>query len=147
MSDRVLIFDTVLRDGKQAGHKLDPQSKLAYARQAARCGVDVIEAGFPVSSIGDAESVSLIARGVQGPIICALARAVDEDIDIAWQAIQAAVRPRIHTFISTSDVHIKKKLRSTRKAVLAMAQQAVARAKSYCHDVEFSPEDATRTEP
>lgn len=147
MTDRVYIFDTTLRDGEQSpGISLNVREKLEIAEQLARLGVDVIEAGFPITSPGDFEAVSTIARKVKGPIIAALARAVDADIDRAWEAVKAAGRPRIHTFIATSDIHIERKLNKSKAEVVEMAKAAVARAKGYTADVEFSPEDATRSD-
>ena len=149
--DRVIIFDTTLRDGEQSpGATLNPQEKLIIARQLAVLGVDVIEAGFAVSSPGDFEAVRNIAREVgvlDGPIICSLARAVRQDIEAAAEALQPAARGRIHTFISTSDIHLKYQLKKTRGEVLAIAEEMVAYAKSFMEDVEFSPMDATRSEP
>lgn len=147
MSERVYIFDTTLRDGEQSpGISLNVREKTEIAEQLARLGVDAIEAGFPITSLGDFEAVQAIARKVKGPSIVALARAVDEDIDRAWEAIKEAEKPRIHTFIATSDIHIEKKLKKTRGEVLKMTEAAVKRAKNYTFDVEFSPEDATRSE-
>ncbi len=147
MSDRVYIFDTTLRDGEQSpGISLNVREKLEIADQLARLGVDVIEAGFPITSPGDFEAVSAIAKSIRGPVIAGLARAVDGDIDRAWEAVKAAERPRIHTFIATSDIHIDRKLKKSKDEVLAMAESAVSRAKSYTDDVEFSPEDATRSD-
>ncbi len=147
MSDRVYIFDTTLRDGEQSpGISLNVREKTEIAEQLARLGVDAVEAGFPITSLGDFEAVQAIARKIKGPRIVALARAVDEDIDRAWEAIKDAEKPRIHTFIATSDIHIEKKLKKTRDEVLKMTEAAVKRAKNYCLDVEFSPEDATRSE-
>ncbi len=146
-SDKIYIFDTTLRDGEQSpGISLNTKEKLQIAEQLARLGVDVVEAGFPVTSPGDFEAVSAIASQVKGPVITALSRAVDEDIDVAWQAIKMAEKPRIHTFIASSDIHIRKKLKKTKDEVLKMAEKAVRRAKNYCSDVEFSPEDATRSD-
>ncbi|MEW6189381.1 MAG: 2-isopropylmalate synthase [Actinomycetota bacterium] len=147
MKERVYIFDTTLRDGEQSpGISLNVREKVEIAEQLARLGVDVIEAGFPITSVGDFEAVKAIAKKVKGPVICALARAVSEDIDRAWEAVKCAERPRIHTFIATSDIHIERKLRRTREEVLQMTEEAVKRAKRYTPDVEFSPEDATRSE-
>src|ERR1700682_1536525 len=113
-SDRILIFDTTLRDGEQSpGISLNRTEKLEIAHQLARLGVDIIEAGFPITSPGDFESVQAIARTVEGPVICGLARTAHQDIDAAWNAIRDSERPRIHTFISTSDIHIEHQLRST----------------------------------
>jgi 2-isopropylmalate synthase len=146
--DHVLIFDTTLRDGEQSpGATLNTDEKLEIARQLARLGVDIIEAGFPASSPGDLEAVQRIAREVRGPVICGLARCVKSDIDAAWEAIREAERRRIHVFIATSDIHIEHKLRMTREQVLARTREMVAYARSLCEDIEFSPEDATRSDP
>jgi len=147
MEERVYIFDTTLRDGEQSpGISLNSREKLEIAEQLKRLGVDVIEAGFPITSPGDFEAVKLIAERVRGPVITALARAVDEDIDRAWESIKEAENPRIHTFIATSDIHIERKLKKTKDEVLKMAERAVKHAKKYTPDVEFSPEDATRSD-
>jgi 2-isopropylmalate synthase len=146
-SDRVLIFDTTLRDGEQSpGISLNAGEKLEIAQQLARLGVDVIEAGFPISSPGDFEAVQGIARTVEGPIIAGLARTHFADIEAAAQAVHDAARPRIHTFISTSDIHIVHQLQTTREDVLGQARAAVAHAREFVEDVEFSPMDATRAE-
>ncbi len=145
--NRVLIFDTTLRDGEQSpGISLNATEKLEIAQQLARLGVDIIEAGFPISSPGDFEAVQGIARTVEGPVICALARTQFADIDAAWNAVCDSERPRIHTFISTSDIHIVHQLRTTREDVVGQARAAVAHARRYTDDVEFSPMDATRSE-
>ena len=145
--NRVIIFDTTLRDGEQSpGISLNAQEKLEIAQQLARLGVDVIEAGFPIASPGDFEAVEGIARKVDGPVIAGLARAFPGDIDAAWGALKDAERPRIHTFISTSDIHIQHQMQNTRADVKGMARAAVAHAKSLCDDVEFSPMDATRSD-
>ena len=145
--DNVIIFDTTLRDGEQsAGIGLTTQEKLVIARQLDRLGVDVIEAGFAASSPGDFEAVQAIAREVRRPIIASLARCVLSDVDAAWNAIKDAERPRIHVFISSSDVQIMNQLRKNPEEVMDMAIASVERAKSYCDDVEFSPMDATRTD-
>jgi 2-isopropylmalate synthase len=148
--NRVLIFDTTLRDGEQSpGISLNPQEKLEIAHQLARLGVDVIEAGFPIASPGDFEAVQAIARadlGPTAPVIAALARTQQADVDAAWNAVRDAGRPRIHTFISTSDIHIRHQLKSTREDVKGQARAAVAHAKQYVDDVEFSPMDATRSD-
>src|SRR5919206_845537 len=145
--DRVQIFDTTLRDGEQSpGISLNTQEKLEIAQQLARLGVDVIEAGFPITSPGDFEAVEAIARGVEGPVICGLARTHKADIDAAWNAIRDAEQARIHTFISTSDIHIEHQLQTDREDVKGQAKAAMALAKSYCDDVEFSPMDATRAD-
>jgi 2-isopropylmalate synthase len=146
-NDRVLIFDTTLRDGEQSpGISLNAAEKLEIAQQLARLGVDVIEAGFPITSPGDFEAVQGIARAVEGPVIAGLARTHAADIDAAYGAVRDAARPRIHTFISTSDIHIVHQLQSTREDVLGQARAAVSQARSLVEDVEFSPMDATRSE-
>jgi len=149
--NRVLIFDTTLRDGEQSpGISLNSQEKLEIAQQLARLGVDVIEAGFPITSPGDFEAVQAIARAdfapALPPIIAGLARTHAADIDAAFNAVKDAARPRIHTFISTSDIHIVHQLQTTREDVKGQARAAVAHAKQYLEDVEFSPMDATRAE-
>jgi 2-isopropylmalate synthase len=144
---RVRFFDTSLRDGEQApGIHLNQREKVEIAHQLARLGVDVIEAGFPISSPGDFEGVQAIAREVDGPIVAGLARANDKDITTCWDAVKDAGKPRIHTFIATSDIHLKWKLRMDRAQVLAAATDAVRFARSLCDDVEFSCEDATRSD-
>src|SRR5215210_9033136 len=131
--NRVLIFDTTLRDGEQSpGISLNMPEKVEIAQQLARLGVDVIEAGFPITSPGDFEAVEQIARSVEGPVICGLARTHKADIDASWNAIKDSPRPRIHTFISTSDIHIEHQLQSTREDVKGQARAAVALARSYC---------------
>ncbi|HEX6389289.1 MAG TPA: 2-isopropylmalate synthase [Solirubrobacteraceae bacterium] len=145
MTDRVLIFDTTLRDGEQSpGISLNQSEKLEIAQQLARLGVDIIEAGFPIASPGDFEAVRAIAQQVEGPVIAGLARANPADIDRAWEAVRESARPRIHTFLSTSDIHIEHQLQSTREDVKGLARASVAQAKALCEDVEFSPMDATR---
>src|SRR4051812_46316459 len=145
--NRVIIFDTTLRDGEQSpGISLNANEKLEIAQQLARLGVDVIEAGFPIASPGDFQAVQAIAREVHGPVIAGLARAQAPDIERAADAVRDAQRPRVHTFISTSDIHIKYQLQSTREDVLGQARAAVAHARSLCDDVEFSPMDATRAD-
>jgi 2-isopropylmalate synthase len=146
-ANRVHIFDTTLRDGEQSpGISLNTAEKTEIAQQLARLGVDVIEAGFPITSPGDFEAVQEIARRVEGPTICGLARTHKADIDAAWGAVKDAARPRIHTFISTSDIHIEHQLQTDREDVKGQARAAVSLAKSYCEDVEFSPMDATRAD-
>lgn len=146
--DRVLIFDTTLRDGEQSpGISLDVGEKLEIADQLARLGVDIIEAGFPIASDGDFEAVEAIAKGVRGPVITALSRTGFKDVDRAWEAVRHAERNRIHVFIATSEIHMRKKLRMTRDQVKAEAAAGVARAKTYTADVEFSPEDGFRSDP
>ena len=151
----VRIFDTTLRDGEQSpGASLDAAEKLEIARQLARLGVDIIEAGFPAASPGDADAVRRIAAevgnsrdGARTPIIAGLARANATDIDTCWEAIRPAAHPRIHTFLATSDIHLEHKLKMTREEVVARVGEMVARAKQHCDDVEFSPEDAGRSDP
>src|SRR6476659_3986109 len=143
--NRVRIFDTTLRDGEQSpGIALNKSEKVEIALQLARLGVDVIEAGFPIASPGDFEAVQAIARTVEGPVICGLARTHKGDIDAVWGAIKDAERPRIHTFVSTSDIHIEHQMRTDREDVKGQAKAAVAHARELCEDVEFSPMDATR---
>ena len=145
--NRVEIFDTTLRDGEQSpGISLNTGEKVEIATQLARLGVDVIEAGFPITSPGDFEAVEAIARNVEGPVICGLARTHKADIDAAWGAIKDSERPRIHTFISTSDIHITHQLQTDREDVKGQARAAVTLARSLCDDVEFSPMDATRAD-
>jgi 2-isopropylmalate synthase len=146
--DRVIIFDTTLRDGEQSpGINLNLKEKLEIAEQLARLNVDVIEAGFPRTSQGDFDSVRAIAETVKGPTIAALARCNDEDIDRAWEALKSSAKPRLHVFLSTSDIHRKYMLNATEDEILAQAVTGVQRAKGYTDDVEFSPQDATRTDP
>jgi len=146
--DRVIIFDTTLRDGEQAaGAALSVQDKLDIARQLEKLGIDVIEAGFPISSPGDFEAVQLIAREIKKSSVCALAHANAEAIDRAWEAIKKARRPRIHIFLSASDIHLLYQLKKSREEILEISREMVARAKKYTDDVEFSPMDASRTEP
>ena len=145
---RVIVFDTTLRDGEQSpGCSMNHWEKLRLAHQLDRLGVDVIEAGFPIASEGDFEAVKAIARQIRRPVIAGLARACHPDIERAWEALQSAARPRIHVFLATSDIHLQYKLRITRDECIAQARDAVRFAKSLCDDVEFSPEDATRTDP
>ncbi len=159
--DKVLIFDTTLRDGEQSpGATLNAQEKLDIARQLARLGVDIIEAGFPAASPGDLEAVQRIAQTVgqeprtdrhgnpaEPPVICGLARANPQDIDAAWEAVRPAKHPRIHTFLATSPVHMEYKLKMQPEEVVARVREMVGYAKQYCADVEFSPEDAGRSDP
>ncbi|ACI18904.1 2-isopropylmalate synthase [Dictyoglomus thermophilum] len=144
---KLYIFDTTLRDGEQTpGVNLNKEEKLEIAKQLAKLNVDIIEAGFPIASPGEFEAVKTIAENVKGPVIAALARAIPMDIDRAWEAIKYSESPRIHTFIATSDIHIEKKLKKTRDEVLEQAVSAVKYAKRYCSDVEFSAEDAVRSD-
>ena len=145
---RITIFDTTLRDGEQSpGCSMNVQEKVRLARQLDRLGVDVIEAGFPIASDGDFAAVQAVAAAVPRPIIAALARAAKHDIERAAQALQAAVRPRIHVFLATSDIHLQHKLRISPQQCLEQARESVRYARTFCDDVEFSPEDATRTDP
>jgi 2-isopropylmalate synthase len=147
MTDRVLVFDTTLRDGEQSpGASMTINEKLMLARQLERLRVDVIEGGFPISSDGDFESVRSIAEQVRTVTIAGLARCSKGDIDRCWDAVRHAAKPRIHVFIATSDIHLEYKLKKTREEVLRDAREAVAYAKSLCPDVEFSAEDSTRSD-
>jgi len=148
MPRKIFIFDTTLRDGEQApGFSMNLAEKLEVARQIARLGVDAIEAGFAIASSGDAASVREIARSVKGPVIASLARALEKDIDAAWEAVRSSDRPRIHTFIATSPIHMEFKLKMSPDAVVERAASAVRYARSLCPDVEFSAEDASRSDP
>jgi len=148
MTDKVYIFDTTLRDGEQSpGVALTVDDKLEIARQLERLGVDIIEAGFPLSSLGDFEGVTAIAKKIRGCAIAGLAHASPDAVDRCWEAVQHAAHPRIHIFLSTSDIHLMHQLRKNRDEVLEMAHTTVARAKGYTSDVEFSPMDASRSEP
>jgi 2-isopropylmalate synthase len=143
----VRIFDTTLRDGEQSpGFSLTSEQKLEFARQLERLNVDGIGAGFPAASPDDFAAVQQIAREIKGRVVTGLARAVSEDIDILWDAVKVAETPRLHTFLSTSDIHLEKQFRMTREQGKERAVAMVARAKSYCSDVEFSPMDATRSD-
>ncbi|MCX5686389.1 MAG: 2-isopropylmalate synthase [Candidatus Omnitrophica bacterium] len=147
MSEKIIVFDTTLRDGEQSpGASLNINEKLEIAKQLAILGVDVIEAGFPISSPGDFEAVKNVAKNVKGPIICGLARALEKDIDAAYNAVKGSGRPRIHVFLATSNIHMKYKLKKAEDEILKLAAWAVKYAKSRCGDIEFSPEDASRTE-
>ncbi|RKX58708.1 MAG: 2-isopropylmalate synthase, partial [Thermodesulfobacteriota bacterium] len=141
-NDRIIIFDTTLRDGEQSpGVSLNVEEKLQIGRQLKKLNVDVIEAGFPIASPGDFESVKCIAQELKGLQVAALARANEKDIDTAWEAIKEGEDPRIHTFIATSDIHLQYQLRKTRKQVLDMARAAAGYAAKYTSNVEFSAED------
>ena len=145
--DRVIIFDTTLRDGEQSpGASMNAGEKLRLAIQLEKLGVDVIEAGFPAASAGDLEAVSTIAKKLKRTVVTGLARTSKEDIDQAWQAVQHAAKPRIHTFIATSDIHLKYKLKMSREAVIDKAIEAVRYAKSLTDDIEFSAEDGSRSD-
>jgi len=146
-TSRIQVFDTTLRDGEQApGFSMTAAEKLRLAQQLDRLGVDIIEAGFPISSDGDFEAVRTIAGAVRRPVIAGLARAIPADIDRAWAALAQAARPRLHVFLATSDIHLEHKLRISRDQCLAQVASAVAHARAYCGDVEFSAEDATRSD-
>ncbi|MGA2286375.1 MAG: 2-isopropylmalate synthase [Dehalococcoidia bacterium] len=148
MADKVIIFDTTLRDGEQSpGVALNIADKLEIARQLERLGVDVIEAGFPIASAGDFECVSTIAGAIKRAVVAGLAHATPMAVDAAWDAVKGAVQPRIHVFLSSSDIHMAHQLRKNRDEVLEMARTQVARAKGYVSDVEFSPMDASRSDP
>ncbi len=145
--DRIAIFDTTLRDGEQApGFSMNVEEKLKMARQLERLQVDVIEAGFPIASEGDFEAVKKISAEIRSITIAGLCRAVSADIDRCWQALEGADHPRIHTFLATSDIHLKYKLNKSRGEALDVAVKAVERARKLCDEVEFSAEDAGRTE-
>ncbi|MFH1045856.1 MAG: 2-isopropylmalate synthase [Candidatus Omnitrophota bacterium] len=145
--EKIIIFDTTLRDGEQSpGASLDTQKKLEIAHQLVKLGVNVIEAGFPISSPGDFAAVKLVGEKVKGPVICALARAIKKDIDTAAQALCSARRKRIHVFLATSKIHRQYKLNKAKEEILRMSAEFVQYARTLVNDVEFSPEDATRTE-
>ncbi|MDD3267907.1 MAG: 2-isopropylmalate synthase [Syntrophomonadaceae bacterium] len=145
--NRIYLFDTTLRDGEQSpGVSLNVEEKVEIAHQLARLGVDIIEAGFPIASPGDFAAVKKISEVVRGPVIAGLCRATRNDIDRTWEAVKAAETPRIHTFLASSDIHLKHKLQKTREEMLEQAVNAVKHAKKYCSDVEFSAEDASRSD-
>jgi 2-isopropylmalate synthase len=145
--EKIYIFDTTLRDGEQSpGASLDINEKMEIAKQLARLGVDIIEAGFPIASKGDFEAVKRIAQEIEGSVICGLARAKETDIKTAWDALKHAKHPRIHTFIPSSDIQIKYQLRKTKEEVLKITEEMVSLAKSFTEDIEFSPMDATRSD-
>lgn len=146
-NDKIIFFDTTLRDGEQSpGASMNIKEKIEVARQLQKLGVDVIEAGFPISSPGDFESVKLVAKEIKGPVIAGLCRASVKDITACWNAVKYSKKPRIHLFIATSDIHIKRKLQKTREEVFDMAVNSVRFAKKFCDDVEFSAEDASRSD-
>ena len=146
--EKVLIFDTSLRDGEQApGCGMNIEEKLLFARKLQELGVDIIEAGFPVASPGDAEAVRRIAGEIDGPVIAAFARCTEKDIKVAWETVSRSPRPRIHTCLSTSDIHLNFDLKISREEALRKAASMVAYARALCADVEFSPQDATRSDP
>ena len=145
--NRIRIFDTTLRDGEQSpGASMNIVEKVEVARALAALGVDILEAGFPIASQGDFEAVRAIATEVTGTVVCGLARCNDRDIDRAWEALRFAQRARIHVFLATSAIHREHKLKMTRTQVIERAVESVRRAKALCDDIEFSPEDAARTE-
>jgi len=147
MTRMIRIFDTTLRDGEQSpGASMNIEEKLLVAKQLARLNVDIIEAGFAFSSPGDFDAIQRIAQEVEGPVICSLARAKPEDIDRAWEALKGAPKCRIHTFLSSSDIHLKHQFRMTRDEALKRAVEMVRHARSYVEDVEYSPMDATRSD-
>ncbi|MGH7223257.1 MAG: 2-isopropylmalate synthase, partial [Gemmataceae bacterium] len=147
MNDRLIIFDTTLRDGEQSpGASMNLAEKLQVAHALKDLGVDVIEAGFPIASPGDFEAVQAIAREVQGPVICGLARCNFADIDRAGDALRDSPRRRIHVFLATSAIHREFKLKMAKEEIVRRAVEGVRRARQYTDDVEFSPEDAARTE-
>jgi 2-isopropylmalate synthase len=147
MNDKLIIFDTTLRDGEQSpGASMTRDEKVRIAKALERMRVDIIEAGFPAASPGDFEAVKAVAEAIKDSTVCALARAVEKDIDRAAAAIKPAARGRIHTFIATSPIHMQHKLRMTPEQVLERAIQMVKHARQYTDDVEFSPEDAVRSE-
>ncbi|MFA5090672.1 MAG: 2-isopropylmalate synthase [Candidatus Omnitrophota bacterium] len=147
MSEKIIIFDTTLRDGEQApGASLNPREKIEIAHSLNSLGVDVIEAGFPISSKGELDSVKQVARSIKGPVICGLARAIKADIDAAYEAVKYSKRPRIHIFLATSKVHMQYKLKKAEDEILRLAVEWVRYGRRLCDDIEFSPEDASRTE-
>ncbi len=147
MERQIFIFDTTLRDGEQVpGAKLNKKQKLEIAKQLEKLNVDVIEAGFPCSSPGDLEAVKAIAQEIKNCVVCGLARAVKQDIDLCWEAIKEAKFPRIHVFLGSSDIHVQKKLRKDKDSALEMAIESVRYAKSLCPEVEYSTEDASRSD-
>src|ERR1700756_5783807 len=145
--ERITIFDTTLRDGEQSpGCSMNIHEKLRMAQTLDALGVDVIEAGFPIASQGDFAAVEQIAREIRRPSVAALARCKREDVESAWAAVRDAESPRIHTFLATSDIHLEFKLKISRAEAVQQAREVVSLAKSYCDDIEFSPEDATRSD-
>jgi len=147
-TERILIFDTTLRDGEQSpGCSMNVQEKVRMGLQLEKLGVDIIEGGFPIASDGDFEAVRVLATQLRRARIAALARCSHEDVARAWDALRPAASPRLHLFLSTSDIHLTAKLKISRATALQQAREAVAFARSLCADVEFSPEDATRSDP
>jgi len=146
--DKVIIFDTTLRDGEQAaGGSLNVQEKLEIARQLEKLGVDVIEAGFPVTSPGDFEAVKIIAQEIRTPSICVLTHANLKAVDDSWDAVKEASNPRIHIVLSSSDIHMFYQLRKSREEITKMSVDTVAHARKYTNNIEFSAMDASRSEP
>jgi len=147
MDEKIIIFDTTLRDGEQApGASLNEKEKIEVAQGLANLGVDIIEAGFPISSKGDFEAVRAIAKAIKGPAICGLARAIKKDIEAAAAATKISRRPRIHVFLATSKIHMQYKLKKAENEILRLAVESVKYARKFCQEVEFSPEDASRSE-
>ncbi|KAA0443656.1 MAG: 2-isopropylmalate synthase, partial [Candidatus Thioglobus sp.] len=147
MSDKLIIFDTTLRDGEQSpGASMNKDEKIRIAKALEKMRVDVIEAGFAIASNGDFEAVKAVANAVKDSTVCSLARAIDKDIDRAGEALKGAVSPRIHTFIATSDIHMKMKLNMRPEQVVEQAVRSVKRARNWTDNVEFSPEDAGRSD-
>ncbi|KPK38080.1 MAG: 2-isopropylmalate synthase, partial [Omnitrophica WOR_2 bacterium SM23_29] len=145
--EKIIIFDTTLRDGEQSpGASLGSQEKFEIAKQLARLNVDIIEAGFPISSPGDFEAIRLVARRIKGPVICGLARCLKKDIEIARDALRPAKKKRIHVFLATSKIHMRYKLRKAEDEIVKLAVEGVKHARRFTNDVEFSPEDASRSE-
>ncbi|MFA5287516.1 MAG: 2-isopropylmalate synthase, partial [Candidatus Omnitrophota bacterium] len=145
--EKIIIFDTTLRDGEQApGASLTAEQKLEVAFKLERLGVDVIEAGFPIASPGDFKAVSDIAKNIKKSVICGLARCLKQDIEAAYNALKPASSPRIHLFLATSKIHMQYKFKKAEAEILALARQATKLARRFCDDIEFSPEDATRSE-
>jgi 2-isopropylmalate synthase len=143
----VTIFDTTLRDGEQSpGCSMNVEEKVRMARQLDRLGVDIIEGGFPIASEGDFQAVKALSRELRRPIVAALARSCPGDVERAWRALEGAARPRIHTFLATSDIHLQHKLKISRRQCLEQARDGVKLARSFCKDVQFSAEDASRTD-
>ena len=146
-AERITIFDTTLRDGEQSpGCSMNVAEKVRMAHQLDRLGVDIIEAGFPIASEGDFEAVRALGREIRRPVIAALARSCPGDIERAWRALDGASRPRIHTFLATSDIHLQHKLKISRRQCLEQARDGIKLARSFCKDVQFSAEDASRTD-
>ena len=145
--EKLIIFDTTLRDGEQApGASLNSQQKLEIAYQLERLGVDVIEAGFPIASPGDFEAVSLVSQKMKKSSVCGLARCLPQDIKAAAKSVKKAKKPRVHIFLATSKIHLEHKFRKAEDEIIDLAKKATKQARNLCGDIEFSPEDATRTD-